>query len=180
MVALVEHIAARAGLPLFTKTGVKRYGKHSWRATGAVHLTAMSVELFRIQLLARWSSPVIMRYARLAPLTGLTENVQELQTTNNVAKIIAKLRKDIGGMKDMFKNWEENASNLKDIELKVANLNDKIDDYAKDPEYVINDATKICHRVLHMRGPPIDWVSPVHVLVWTITPRILFDATFTF
>ena len=26
MVALVEHIAARAGLPLFTKTGVKRYG----------------------------------------------------------------------------------------------------------------------------------------------------------
>ena len=160
MVALVEHIASRAGLPLFTKTGVKRYGKHSWRATGAVHLTAMRVELFRIQLLARWASPVIMRYARLAPLTGLTEHVQELQTTNNVAKIIAKMRNDIGSMKDMFKGWDENTSKLMDIELKVANLTGKIEEYTKDPEFVMNEATKICHRVLHMRGPPVDWVSP--------------------
>ena len=63
----------------------------------------MRVELFRIQLLASWSSPVIMRYARLAPLTGLTEHVQELQTTNNVAKIIAKMLEDIGGMRDVIK-----------------------------------------------------------------------------
>ena len=63
------------------------------------------------------------------------------------------MRKYIGGMRDMFKHWDYNATPLMDIEMKVATLNDKIDDYTTGPEYVINDATKICHRVLHMRGP---------------------------
>ena len=67
MCALVEAIAVRAGQPLVTNIGINRFGKHSWRSTGAVYLTSLGIELFRIQLMAIWSSPVIMRYCRLAP-----------------------------------------------------------------------------------------------------------------
>ena len=116
-----------------------------------------------------------MRYARLAPLSGLTEHVQELETTNNVAKIIAAMRKDIGGTKEMFKAWDENTTQLMDVELKIANLSDRAQEYTKDPEYVINDATRICHRVL-----PGRLGFPVHVPVWPYATRIRFDTTFTF
>ena len=76
MVKTVEFLADKTGQPLKTKSGVNRFGKHSWRSTGAVWLTAMRLEMFRIQLLARWSHRVIIYYARLAPLTGLTEHVK--------------------------------------------------------------------------------------------------------
>ena len=76
MLALVEWIATAIGEPLKTKAGARRYGKHSWRSTGAVWLTSQRVELFRVQLLARWASSVIVHYARLAPLHGLTEHVK--------------------------------------------------------------------------------------------------------
>ena len=29
----------------------------------------------------------------------------------------------------------------------------EVHDTWSDPEYVVNDATKVCHRVLHTRGP---------------------------
>ena len=52
MVKTVEHVAEKTGQPLKTKAGANRFGKHSWRSTGAVWLTAARVEMFRIQLLA--------------------------------------------------------------------------------------------------------------------------------
>ena len=53
LVKLVEELASITGEPLLTAAGQKRYGRHSWRSTGAVRLTSKRVELFRIQLLAR-------------------------------------------------------------------------------------------------------------------------------
>ena len=92
MVDLVDAIAELLGQPLCTKSGVRRYGKHSWRATGAVYLTSLRMELYRIQLLARWSSPVIMHYARLAPLTNITEHVRELQVAENMSNMIKNIK----------------------------------------------------------------------------------------
>ena len=48
--------------------GVNIFGKHSWRATGAVYLSALGIELAKISLLARWASALIVHYARIAPL----------------------------------------------------------------------------------------------------------------
>ena len=68
IVELVDELAKRAGEALFTKDGQRRFGKHSFRSTGAVYLSALGIELLKIQMLARWASAVITRYTRLAPL----------------------------------------------------------------------------------------------------------------
>ena len=92
MVDLVDAIAELLGQPLFTKSGARRYGTHSWRATGAVYLTSLRMELYRTQLLARWCYPVIMHYARWAPLTNITEHVRELQVAENMSKVIKNVK----------------------------------------------------------------------------------------
>ena len=66
MAGLVEEIATRLGEPLTTSSGQRRYGKHSWRATGARYLASLQLEVYKIQLLARWLSPIVLHYVRLA------------------------------------------------------------------------------------------------------------------
>ena len=74
MVQLVELIATRQGQALRTADGAMRFGGHSWRATGAVYLSSMGINMHKIALLARWASAVITHYTRIAPLNSLTED----------------------------------------------------------------------------------------------------------
>ena len=74
-----------------------------------------------------------------------------MHTTNHAAHIIASMRKDIGGMENVFKTWDDSTAELMHIALKVAHLSEKVHEYTSGPEYVIHDATKLCHRVLSMR-----------------------------
>ena len=41
---------------------------------GAVFLSALGIELMKIQMLARWSSHIITHYTRLAPLRSITND----------------------------------------------------------------------------------------------------------
>ena len=68
VVKLIEYIATLLGDVLTLKGGVRRYGKHSWRATGAVYFAALGLNMHKIGMLARWASPIILHYARVAPL----------------------------------------------------------------------------------------------------------------
>ena len=45
--------------------------------TGARHLARVGIELFKIQLLARWQSNVIMRYVMDAPLSVVTQDYRD-------------------------------------------------------------------------------------------------------
>ena len=66
-----QSVAARSGLQLTTEHGALRYTGHSARASGAQHLAAHGIELWRIQLFGRWSSAAFLRYVRAAPLAAL-------------------------------------------------------------------------------------------------------------
>ena len=59
------------GLQLFSYNGAPRFTGHALRATGAVHLAAAGVELWRIQLLGRWGSDAFRVYLREAPASML-------------------------------------------------------------------------------------------------------------
>ena len=62
VVALVDELAARTGEALVTADGQRRYGKHSFRSTGAVYLSSLGIDLLKIKMLARWASPIITHY----------------------------------------------------------------------------------------------------------------------
>ena len=64
MVDLVDELARSSGDDIHTSDGQRRYGKRSFRSTGAVYLSSVGVELLKIQMLARWASTIITHYTR--------------------------------------------------------------------------------------------------------------------
>ena len=63
VVKLIGYIATLLGEALVLKGGVRRYGKHPWRATGAVFFAAVGLNMHKIGTLARWASPIILHFA---------------------------------------------------------------------------------------------------------------------
>ena len=74
----VEHLAVMTGEPIYNANGVKNVGRHTWRGMGAIYFSELNLEIYKIQLLARSASPVILHYARNAPLRNITEAVRDL------------------------------------------------------------------------------------------------------
>eukprot|EP00439_Symbiodinium_sp_Y106_P052514 s2027_g7.t1 len=63
-----------AGIAVVDGDGAELLGGHSARTGGAVLLAQEGVHLYQIELLARWRSPMLLHYARTAPLTTLTQD----------------------------------------------------------------------------------------------------------
>lgn len=72
-VATVEELARRLGHPVKTAEGRNVYGGHVWRVSGAVHLAAIGLEVWLIQILFRWASATVLRYVAEAPLNKVGE-----------------------------------------------------------------------------------------------------------
>ena len=72
-----QELARRLGLPITHGNGARAYTGHSARVTGARHLAASQVELWRIQLFGRWGSEVFLHYIQDTPLTQLNDLAQE-------------------------------------------------------------------------------------------------------
>ena len=85
VVKLIAYIATVLGEALVLKGGVRRYGKHSWRATGAAFFAALGLNMHKIGMLARWASPIILHYARVAPLKTLTDDFKTLYADKPMA-----------------------------------------------------------------------------------------------
>ena len=88
MVGLVDELAKRSGEDIHTQEGQRRYGKHSFRSTGAVYLSSIGIELLKIQMLARWASTIITHYTRLAPLRSITADFKRAVLKNEACKAI--------------------------------------------------------------------------------------------
>ena len=77
VVTCIEAVATLIGEPLEDHRGVRRYGGHSLRVTGARTMAALGIEIHLIQLMARWSSDVVHRYVADAPLSRMTAAYQQ-------------------------------------------------------------------------------------------------------
>ena len=74
VVLTLEALAAKVNMPLRDQMGRRAIRGHSVRVTGAKHLASVGIELYKLSLLARWSSPVIMRYVGEAPMAEMTND----------------------------------------------------------------------------------------------------------
>jgi len=68
--ATVVAIAIALGLVGNETTGAQRFSGHTFRVTGAMYLASCGIDVWRIQLHCRWGSSSVLRYVRLAPLSG--------------------------------------------------------------------------------------------------------------
>ena len=127
-------------MPLYDKHGRIIYGKHSRRAAGAVYLTKIGLHIYKIQLLARWASPLITHYARLAPLKTLATDMKKAlakkdgkssrdrdketmrKVRESVDEHMAKVKVEVERLEQMIKEAEAKRNPTKYLKNRVTGI----------------------------------------------------------
>ena len=71
MVLTFEQLGTACGQPLLSDEGLRLFGGHTPRVTGAQTYVALGVEVNKVRVLARHSGDTILRYVQDAPLRSL-------------------------------------------------------------------------------------------------------------
>jgi len=145
MLNLIEELASLTGERLTNQAGRKRFGKHSWRATGAVHLGECGLEVSKISLLGRWFCAVVLHYTRLAPIEDIAKDFKRAKTRHGIDETVRTISVNQRKIKQTVDNM------MTGIREEVAALQDRVDEVSKDCRprpIVINKDTAKVHRVL--------------------------------
>mgnify|MGYP002281116694 CR=1 FL=1 len=164
MESFVDELARLGGQPLTLPSGAKRFGKHSFRSTGAVLLSRLGLEVYKIQLLARWGSDVVLHYVRESPLETITKQVRGAIADKTVTDLVAKLAGEVDTLKKGLAAMDDSTAHLLRLEAELSQLKSKQDeDEAKGEgivekgSYIINPITGKCHKALVYTGLPRFW-----------------------
>ena len=77
------------GESIFGEDGLRRFGGHSWRVSGARHLARASVHLLAIMALARRATASVLRYIGDAPINCVAAEYKALQREKKPEKMQA-------------------------------------------------------------------------------------------
>ena len=106
VVETAECLATLTNRPLVSVDGDRLYGGHVWRISGARHLATLGLALWLIQLIARWSSDVILRYVREAPLAQVTQEYRRRFLEKQGQDHMEELSRALGKMQQSIKDLE--------------------------------------------------------------------------
>ncbi len=130
VVETIEGVASLCGEELVDDLGRRRFGGHSLRVAGARHLAGMGLELYRLALLARWTSPVIMRYVAEAPMAGITGEVRKLISnlpeSNGLSGVWDALSDLRGGLSTVAVNLERFRTEERETREKIDQLHSQL------------------------------------------------------
>ena len=144
MLELIVDIAAFFGEPIKNKAGQNRFGKHSWRATGAVHLGECGVEVHKIMLMGRWHCTVVLLYTRTSPISNIANDYKRARSSIDTPLQLKSMEKSFKKVKALI---DKTAG---DMEAEVRTLSERlrtVERHAR-PEYVVNRRTGRWHKIL--------------------------------
>ena len=163
MTETVRYFATQLGEELTNPDGSQRFTGHAFRVSGARTLSALGIELYKIEILARWRSPMVLHYAQQAPLDSITKDLNSALQKSTMAEVLQGLKDKVGEIVTHLEHVDtatvKNLDEASAIRDRVAFL-----EQANLPGgYVINLKSCVIHRV--MRGPgdkvaPIYWATP--------------------
>ena len=96
-----EQIGVLCGQPLLSEHGLRLFGGHTPRVTGARFYARAGLEVNKIRILARHAGDTILRYVRDAPLAtiradlGMATRIQQVSTSNGPDPKIAEHKRRI-------------------------------------------------------------------------------------
>ena len=105
----------------------------------------MHIEVMKVQMMARWSSPVVTHYTRLAPPKAIASDSKKALEAKTADESASNNKLALG------RSFKELTSQLKAYQEELADLKiiiKKLDHMSPDQPYVTNLRTKIRHRVL--------------------------------
>ena len=106
VVATINSVVAKCGLPVKDAVGRPLYGGHSLRTGGAVLLSSLGLETTKIEAMARWNSPMLLYYIRSAPLKSITKEISSLLLAKSSSSS-AKDGQNTSGQKALAKSIGE-------------------------------------------------------------------------
>ena len=97
----IRRLAGLAGEALFDDQGGHRFGGHSLRVAGAQMLAAAGIELSKVELLARWKSPMVLHYARMAPMQAITQDLIDRREQSSSSSAFSELKQQMAAYQDL-------------------------------------------------------------------------------
>jgi len=145
-VAGLELVVGKAGERVTDSAGRRRFGGHSMRVTGSRFWAGMGLEVFKIQIFARWGSTVILRYVADVPIANLTGDVvgrPSIERADN-RRLLELLQRHIKSAELQINSLRADVKRIKD---------------SVNPSFVQNAQSKAWHRVLvgGPNHPPTLW-----------------------
>jgi hypothetical protein len=89
VVSTFEALGLAIGQPTHSATGIRLFGGHTPRVTGAQALAAAGVEVNKIRILARHSGDTILRYVADAPLMSLRADLSAAASRTGLSSMTA-------------------------------------------------------------------------------------------
>ena len=140
-------------------TDFQRFGEHVMRVAGAQFFARRGIELFMIQLYARWGSSAILRYVNDAPLKTQSKVAGKLAAAMGESPSIGEVQRKLravtkkGTAEDLesaCKKLIEKSTDIVrpgELQALVKRVEVLEEDVDKDHKYVINTETMCVHKV---------------------------------
>ena len=151
-VSTLIQIVGDAGSPTTDSAGRQIHGGHSLRTAGAVMLASLGMDSTKIEVMARWRSPMLIRYARSSPVIAITREFIRLKTSDSDSCDTTR------PSRQLMQQVRALATRLDDIHNDISNWHTRIGDLENKHhpiQYVHNTASGIWHRsLMHDVLPP--------------------------
>jgi hypothetical protein len=153
VVATFEALGKLLGQPLFSATGIRLFGGHSPRATGAQALAASGVEINKIRILARHSGETILRYVAEAPLKSLRADLGIIAARSipgssaaapSTTVLQSRIRHIESALVSLRSDVQSQAQDVVALATGFARTDDRV--------FVQNTITATVHLALHLDG----------------------------
>jgi hypothetical protein len=148
-----RRLGAMLGQPLVSETGIRTFGGHSARVTGAQALAAVGVEINKIRILARHSGEAILRYVADSPLKSLRADLFTLTARSagssscpagSPAAVLTRLRKLEAATSTLRSDLETQAQDVVALATGYARTDDRV--------FIQNTITATVHLALSLDG----------------------------
>ena len=142
----LETVLEALGCQVLDPSGRKRFGGHSFRVAGSRFWTLRGLEVFKLQIFARWGSNAILRYVADIPLVNITGEVSG--SSANAGQAIKSLTELLD------KHVQDAQDQVKVLRQEISAIRGKL-----HPGYVKNNRSGVWHNVLHggLGTPPLAW-----------------------
>jgi len=135
-VSSIETVMRHVGVAVTECTGKRLYGGHSMRVTGSRFWTGRGLEVFKVQIFARWGSSVILRYVADVPVSDLTGSL------TSGASSSVQCPPQVRGLELLEDHIKSAVQQIEALRAEVERLGKQ-----SSPQYVQNSASRAWHRV---------------------------------
>jgi outer membrane murein-binding lipoprotein Lpp len=153
VVSTFEALGSLLGQPLVSETGIRMFGGHTARVTGAQALAAVGVEINKIRILARRSGESILRYVADAPLKSLRSDLFTL--TARTAAVSASSSATPAAVSTRLRKLEAALSTLRmDVDAQAGDVVALATGFARtdDRVFIQNTVTATVHLARSLDG----------------------------